>query len=240
MAEISGKLLTKSRLPARYPVHGMDTAGLNEAIERLYSIFGRYPLRARIDSCPCCRGPHETQHLHTKALKDLTTDDLGLYAFRAMTTVGDADDFRHFLPRILELVLSAEFPVDREVVLGKLRFAKWTEWPADESRGVRTYLAELWIWARRQPPDPYPYISAEIGSWLCAIAMAEDDLGPYLEAWAGDGAQEAQANLSRFISDERHALEGAKSPAPFWEEAPHQWQQVKTWVMRHERTGDSS
>ncbi len=215
----------------------MYTAGLNEAIERLYSTFGSYPLRARIDSCPCCRGPQETRHLHTKALKDLTAEDLELYAFRAMTTVGDVDDFRHFLPRILELLLSSDFPVDREVVLGKLRYAAWTEWPANESRCVQAYLAELWIWTRRQPPDPYPYISAEIGRWLCAIARAEDDLGPYLEAWAGDREQAAQANILRFIRDERQALDGSQPPGAFWEEAPIQWQQVKTWVMRYERTG---
>jgi len=73
-----------------------------------------------------------------------SAEDLGLYVFHAMTTVGDVDDFRHFLPRILELALSTEFPVAREVVPGKLRYAKWTEWPAGESQAVRAYLAELW------------------------------------------------------------------------------------------------
>ncbi|MBY0373940.1 MAG: hypothetical protein K2Q23_08085 [Bryobacteraceae bacterium] len=120
----------------------MGTAEFKEAIERLYSTFGSYPLRDRIDSCPCCRGQQETRHLHTKALRDLTPEDLGPYAFRAMTTVGDVDDFRHFLPRILELV--AELPVDPEVVLSKLTYAKWTEWPAGEIEAVRAYLAELW------------------------------------------------------------------------------------------------
>ena len=217
----------------------MGTAELNEAIERLYSTFGSYPLRDRIDSCPCCRGPRETRHLHTKLLRDLTAEDLGLYAFRAMTTVGDADDFRHFLPRIFELLLCAEFPVDKEVVLSKLTYAKWTEWPTGEIEAVRAYLTELWIWARRQPPDPYPYVPAEIGSWLCAIARAEQDIEPYLEAWTDDRVPAAQGNFVRFIADEREALEEADSPGAFWEDATAQWQQVKGWVKRCELDGES-
>lgn len=70
--------------------------------------------------------------------------------------------------------------------------------------------------------------------------VVEDDLGSYLVAWAGDGAPAAQANLTRFVSDERRALEGSESPNAFWEESTDQWQQVKTWVKRHERTGNSS
>lgn len=160
-----------------------------------------------------------------------------MYAFRAMTTVGDVDDFRHFLPRILELI--AELPADREVVLSKLSYAKWTEWPAAEIEAVRTYLTKLWSWARRQPPDPYPNIPAEIGSWLCAIARAEEDLGPYLQAWIDDKEPAARDNLFRFIADAHQALEGADSPVAFWEDATDQWQQVKSWVNRCGFAGES-
>lgn len=121
-SELLTKLVTKNCRLARYPEHGMGTAELNEAIERLYSTFGSYPLRDRIDSCPCCRGPQETRHLHTKTLRELSAEDHGLYAFRAMTTVGDVDDFRHFLPRILELV--AELPADKSVSLHSCRDRK--------------------------------------------------------------------------------------------------------------------
>src|SRR4051812_3921753 len=130
----------------------MTANDLNQSVAGLYGAFAGYPLRSHIESCPCCRGPKETRHLHTKPLRELTAHDLELYAFRAMTTVGDVDDFRHFLPRILEL-LPHDFPVDKEVVLSKLKYAGWAQWPPAERAAVKRFLVDLWAWARHNAPD---------------------------------------------------------------------------------------
>lgn len=205
---------------------------MNPAIELLYSTFAGYRLRDRIKACPCCRGERATYALHTKALRDLTAEDLEMYAFRAMTTIGDLDDFRHFLPRILELVLVAEFKIGNDVILGKLGYAQWAKWPAREVHAIRLYLAELWKVARLSPPEPYPYVPAMIGRWLCAIARVEQDLRPYLSAWEADEATTAQANLARFISDEKTALAGLESPGEGWEDSRVQWEQVREWAEK--------
>lgn len=78
---------------------------LRAAVERLYETFARYPLVAVIEGgCPCCRlGAHE-RDLHAAPLRELPEEHVGYFAFKAMTTFGGVDDFRHFLPRIAELV----------------------------------------------------------------------------------------------------------------------------------------
>jgi hypothetical protein len=115
-------------------------------------------------------------------LRKLTAEDLGSYTFHAMTTVGDVDDFRHFLPRIMELLSSSELIVfvDQEVALSKLAYGSWISWPREERNAVQAFLRYLWLQARSEPPDPYPYVAADVGRWLCAIARAEPDLSRYL------------------------------------------------------------
>ena len=52
-----------------------------------------------------------------KPLQEPEAEDLGRYSFKAMTTVSDVHDFRHFLPRIKELLAlgGLDYEVDVEV-----------------------------------------------------------------------------------------------------------------------------
>jgi hypothetical protein len=77
---------------------------LAEAIENLYRAFARYSLRKHVEGCPCCVRERDKRALESKPLRQLASSDLGRYAFKAMTTWGNQDDFRHFLPRIFELL----------------------------------------------------------------------------------------------------------------------------------------
>lgn len=126
-----------------------------------------------------------------------------------MTTVGDEDDFRHFLPRILELLLTGELSeeVDPEIVLGKLAYANWTTWLPAEQAAVRAALEQIWQRHRQSP---------EAENYLCGIARAEPDITPYLNAWEPEAALD-------FKTDPETKCTG------FWEDAETQWRQVLAW-----------
>src|SRR4051812_26383746 len=98
------------------------TPELAASIEALYVIFEGYRLRRDLTACPCCHSVAAERPLYSKPLRSLTSEDLREYAGDALLTWGDADDFRHFLPRIFEIVVSAQpFSfVDREIVFSKL------------------------------------------------------------------------------------------------------------------------
>lgn len=115
---------------------------LGRATASLYEAFCRYPLKPKIESCPHCELDSAEASLRARPLQDLTWADLGVYPFKAMTTFGDASDFKHFLPRILELyVLDHEGAhYDVEVVLEKLNDASWTSWPETEKQAVRRFI----------------------------------------------------------------------------------------------------
>jgi len=53
-----------------------------------------------MEGCPCCVSNEDKEKLHTKELRLLEESDISRYAFRALTTWGDIDDFKHYLPRI--------------------------------------------------------------------------------------------------------------------------------------------
>jgi hypothetical protein len=161
---------------------------------------------------------------------------LHFYAFCAMTTMGDVDDFRHFLPRILELLNDDEFllEIDQEVVLSKLSYGKWDMWPVKEQRAVREYLLAHWAIQLHKPPSADRYQKAEVGRWLCALARAETDLFPYLELWRRDKTEAARDNLARFRGDYQGDLFSARSPDGYWKDSESQWKQVVAWFLETE------
>lgn len=97
-----------------------------------------------MEGCPCCVSDIDKEKIHTKQLRHLEGDDLSRYAFKAMTTWGDTDDFKHYLPRIFELLSTTDFIVDTFVVLGKLDYGKWTTWATEEQKVIKDFLLAWW------------------------------------------------------------------------------------------------
>jgi hypothetical protein len=118
---------------------------LSRAIDDMYEAFDAYPLEARIDICPHCELDAAERRLHARPLRELTWADLGLYSFRAMTTFGDVEDFKHFLPRLVELYVRDHrgAPYTLFMVFGKIEAAGWTAWPSGEVAAIRA-VVEAW------------------------------------------------------------------------------------------------
>src|SRR5262249_12479085 len=107
---------------------------LAQAIAALYEAFGRYRRRPSIDACPHCVGKKDQATLARAPLRNLSCAELSRYAFKAITTWGEAEDYKHFLLRILELAVTPEgreWPgLDLEVIAGKIQLAGWPTWPS--------------------------------------------------------------------------------------------------------------
>jgi hypothetical protein len=137
-----------ARSRTEYRQAGTRMSELARSIAMLYEAFREYPLNARIEACPHCELESAKACLHTRPLRELGWAELGVYTFKAMTTFGDAIDFKHFLPRILELYVldhrGAQYDVS--VVFEKLNYASWQSWPDSEVAAVRHFVA-AWRWA---------------------------------------------------------------------------------------------
>lgn len=146
------------------------------AIEDLYKTFSKYPFKSKIEGCPCCVSSTDRATLHSKPLRELEDDDISYYAFKAMTTFGDLEDFKHYLPRIFELAAKRELIVDTFVILGKLEFGEWWNWDEKERKSINNFLLAWW----KYDINNRGYIDAEL---LIELNKLIKDLPKLLSNW---------------------------------------------------------
>ena len=122
------------------------TAELTIAVERLYEVFAVYPVNPNMDGSPLLEDlPKMNRDLTGKPLRSLTSDDLFHFLMDVIYTWGDTPDFKHFLPRILELTIFRErFSLEFGMVSKKLELTEWSGWPAQEREAVLHFYLGLW------------------------------------------------------------------------------------------------
>lgn len=78
----------------------------NELIDDIYSTFSRYKLNERITGCYCsvCLTEDFNRRIHSVLLRDIQPGLFSFYISAVGITEGDCNDFKYFLPRILELI----------------------------------------------------------------------------------------------------------------------------------------
>jgi len=155
-----------------------DTHALDEALERLYAVFGERPAPRSTQYSPDAGiTAEQARRLHAKPLRELSKRDLDRYARSALTTWGDVDDFKHFLPRIFELI--ARHPGWGDAVMFEsLSRAQWDGWPQRERDAVRRFLEALWERALEAGPDVI-----DAAMVLRGIGLAGCDVRAFLDVW---------------------------------------------------------
>jgi hypothetical protein len=206
---------------------------LATATAEIYRVFGAYPRRPRIDACTHCVDHEDHARLRRAPLRELSASDLDRYAFKAMTTWGDELDYKHFLPRILELAASAEgrghFGFDLDLIAGKLTEAGLPDWPAPERAALAVYAAQLWVMVLAVEPEQW-----RAARLLPALARMVPSSSSLLERWSTDPSRTAALQLADLVSAHwsdifRHgALRGPWNAHP----AEHA---VRSWLMEPAR-----
>jgi len=154
----------------------MNNSGipLSNAIEALYKAL-RMPMPRAIEGCP---DPKQLCRLLNKRLRDLTPEELSDYGSSVFWTMGSESDFRYFLPRMLEILVSQpDWWPSIEVVMKKLALAHWETW-TDQERGSINCLLDSWFKARL---DMGADAAEELDSLLCGIALSGAPIAQYLD-----------------------------------------------------------
>ena len=215
----------------------LPTTELTEAIEGLYRVFHKYPLRTDTD-CGDCFG-HEEEKLHSKPLRELTRDDLDIYAMDALYTWGTGDDFKHFIPRIFELLVGnskhCSGPSLPSLVLAKLSYdswcsTHWRSWPEEEQRAIENFLSTVWGAALESDLEDLPFN----GAYGQAIATLEADISKYLERWLRADSVNSNRNLALMIVQiHKLALSGHAAQLE-WRPLEGQRDQLDEWLYSPE------
>src|SRR5262245_48486489 len=196
---------------------------INQAIKEVYRVFATYEKPHDFDACEHCMSVEEKRLFLNHKLAELTAAELTRYAADVFLTMGDVKDFKHFLPRILEIsVHDDSWWPGPEVVLNKLRLAEWHEWPENEKTAVLNLLNEKFA-ALVKDPDAEGF---DVDTWLCALGRCVDDISPYLNLLEKEASEE---KLLGFIEENNAALSGGKLANSFWD-SPMNERRVIEWL----------
>jgi hypothetical protein len=147
-----------------------------------------------------------------------------------MSTWGGEDDFRHYLPRLFELLAfdgGAGDWSDPEITFGKLSYGHWRAWPDDEQTSIIRFFHALWSNVLNHFPHAF-----EVGSCLCCIGQAVDDVSDYLGAWHIAKSLTAARHFANFMEDEPfdRSSEGISLVGVWWEDRKKPAEQVVRWL----------
>lgn len=196
---------------------------LEHAIAGLYAAFKSRTLPTVMLGCPCCADETELHRLSFTPIGELGCAELEPYSWNAIWTVGTEQDYRHFTPRLLKLMVR-EDAFQAEVVTKKLRLAGWTSWSEQEQSALRSYFRALWNSALTSPTA---WSGAEDS--LCVIGNAVDDLTPFLERWQSATEPTAVQQLVEFAAGQIGNASNGFVGNPFWDECQPQMLQVTRW-----------
>ena len=204
---------------------------LEDAIEKLYVAFASYPLAKDTKPCSCCHSPAANDLLHAKPLRELGWQHLSEYSVEAMNVWGGLDDYKHFLPRIFDLLLSnprwpGEAP-NPESVFGGFRRGDWRAWPIPEQSAIEEMLRAIWEAVLSNPPIEGGYIDVEM--WLCCISQCEVDISSYLAQWMKDERLSSSWALSSLILGGEIQYVGDDHIRPAWEDSEAWRTRIQEW-----------
>lgn len=205
-----------------------DVWPLDRAMEQLYAAFARYPAPSRLSASPYRDAEAILRTLLSAPLRRLDGEQLLPYAGWAMTTVGDADDYRHFLPRILELAIEGQPHLGAEpwVVTGKLDMAGWRGWPAPERSAIEATFRAGWAWKLERTPRyggalPWLESLAKFGEFEEALTVWHQSRSPY----AAEHVAEFVVERGRLLLTRDAPVERTREISP-----PEVWAPIAAWL----------
>jgi len=120
---------------------------LENSIQNLYDVFQKYTIKGNLRerSCKCCVSNDEIRELLLKPLKELLYDDIYHFMTSVVSTYGDIEDYKHFLPRILDLMGNSDVNlIDDFLTFEKLNYSEWETWDDNEVAAIEKFIEELW------------------------------------------------------------------------------------------------
>ena len=233
---------------------------LLEAVRDAYRVFPPLPrIGPWLRVCPCCVSDEAVGELVRTPRECLTGEALAAY----LGSAHDCDEialreFRHFLPRVLELIAQDREigPVSLECALQRLGPGPedWPQadyrlrWSAREIAALDAFFRAYWLKTLHAPTSILRH--SETGEWLfdghraeealCMIARAGGDLDEMLALWDACDAPSADYHLASLVASAtvhawtavaRSLDKGARGDA-HWDCAPDCERRVVRFLLR--------
>lgn len=117
---------------------------IHEIVLPVYETFSKYKVSEDMDYCPCCISSEEVNNLCSVDLRHLEREDFARYSGKALSTWGNAEDFKHFLPRLLELEVFNQYGL--HYLTSKFELADFSTWPPIEKQTIHCFFNNYFIY----------------------------------------------------------------------------------------------
>jgi hypothetical protein len=180
------------------------TVRLKISIEKLYDIFAKYQGLSKLEGSPLYDDLETwNKQLRSKKLRELTDEDLSLFAGKVILTWGDENDYRFYLPRILELTAELKTPYDIWTLYSRLEDANWKTWNADEQTAINEFTIELW---NNLLTDNSEKAEWDFKEYFHSIAYFYPNFSEILKVWETNYSFASIKHLTNYIFEERQHL----------------------------------
>ncbi len=206
---------------------------LKETIDETYKVFSVYEKPKKMVGCPCCISESELEELLSYSLKEIPPKSFISFCFSILLTWGSEDEFKYFLPRLLEIAVfnSLDLSVDLAFVFDKLHHANWLKWDCNEIDIIKKYFNELWKFKLNNYID-YDENLLSIHELLTALATTDVDLDPFLEYWKNLKCNDSYLNMVDFIYDNINYLFQVDCEYNFYNEK--QKKLIISWIKEND------
>jgi hypothetical protein len=171
---------------------------VDEASERLYTAFARHPLPASTSFCDHCVTAAQVAATRARPLHLLTAEALHPFMWHSLSTWGDETEFKHFLPRVLELIARDEVVDDSAVAWGVMNkvSACWLDWPDDERAAIEAFSGAWWRATLTEFPRRF-----DMRDVLESIGVLNMPIAQYLAYWETLSDEAAARHLAWLVGD---------------------------------------
>lgn len=166
------------------------TSELQNIVERAYQVFKKYKATIPLDACTaCCLTKEQENQLVYSSVQGIPFDLLYDYNTAAKTKKPSIQEFKHFLPRFLELTAELKFlHHSAELVLSRFHYYDENEWTAEERELIRNYAKVFFC----QCLTVYPLPDLEsIDSILIMLGETKIDIEWLLNEWTNVKTKES-------------------------------------------------
>ena len=233
---------------------------LRAAIENAYAVFPEMKWRGRNATvCFCCVSELNARDLAKTPRRELTADLVSAYLGSAhhVDEGSAAQEVRHFLPRILELLAQGEEVSMSGAECALIRLGRgalgWGDetyrdvWPKREVDAVDRFLRAYWLAVLSEAPELFQ--RRETGETLfhdhlaedalCMVARGGGDVAALLALWDRETTFAAALHVANLVSNAMARswrpfplLEEGRLGNPHWEEQEDAMRIVVDWILR--------
>ena len=180
------------------------TEELKLIIEELYSTFGKYKTKSKLEGSPIYDDlTIWVKELKSKELKKLSEEDLSRFAGKVILTWGNEDDYKYYLPRIFELTALYKTPYDIWTLYSRLEDANWLKWDIDEQNLINKFTLELWNNILNENSETVNYLFKD---YFHTFAFYFPNFSIILDKWETHKNPTSTIHLSNYILEENKYL----------------------------------